>query len=317
MTAPPPLVSVLIVNFNGRHLLGDCLEAVQRLLSVPYEIVLVDNASTDGSLEFVRSRFPNVRLVASSTNRGFTGGNNLAAAHARGEFLALLNSDTVLRTDLAPALTELDDPAVGAVGCRLSYGDGRLQPSFGYEHTPLRLVLSWIGLYRVRRLPRVFRRVEVDPARYAVRQPDVAWVSGACLLTRHALWRELGGLDERYFMYLEDVDFCRRLRARGQRIVYTPAAHVTHLEGGGKPWIGRDALLRTTGSYITYAEKFFGGPTVWAVRFWLATVFGARSLWYRAATLLAPSVIARDKSAAYRDAARMLVGRAPALRHQR
>jgi len=312
MSDAPPVLSVLIVNYNGRHLLGPCLEAIARHLTVPHEVVLVDNASTDGSLEFVRARFPAVKRVASSTNRGFTGGNNLAATHARGEFLVLLNSDTVLQSDLAPLVAELADPAVGAAGCRLSYGDGRLQPSFGYEHTPLRLVLSWLGLYRVRRLPRVFRRVEVDPARYAVRQPDVAWVSGACLATRRSLWQALEGLDERYFMYLEDVDFCRRLRERGLRVVYTPAARVTHLEGGGKPWIGRDALLRTTRSYIAYAEKFFATPTVYAVRFWLAAVFGARALWYRAATLLAPAGTARDKSSAYLDAARVLVGRAPA-----
>lgn len=312
MSAARPRLSVLVVNYNGRHLLGPCLEAIACRLTVPHEVVLVDNASTDGSVEFVRARFPAVKLIASAVNRGFTGGNNLAAAHACGEVLVLLNNDTVLRSDLAPLLAELADPAVGAVGCRLAYGDGRLQPSFGYEHTPARLVLSWIGLYRVRRLPRVFRRVEVDPAAYEVRQPDVAWVSGACLATRRSLWQALGGLDERYFMYLEDVDFCRRLRARGLRVVYTPAAQVTHLEGGGKPWIGRDALLRTTRSYIAYAEKFFAAPTVHAVRLWLATVFGARALWFRAATLVARSGTAREKSGAYLDAARVLLGRAPA-----
>ncbi|WKW12472.1 glycosyltransferase [Pseudogemmatithrix spongiicola] len=120
-----PLVSVLIVNFNGRHILEACLRSVSRRLSVPHEVIVCDNGSVDGSVGFLHAAFPSVRVIARPQNEGFSVGNNVAAAAARGEYLLLLNTDTILEDDLAPLVEMLAaDPSVGVVGCRLTYANG-------------------------------------------------------------------------------------------------------------------------------------------------------------------------------------------------
>ena len=207
-----PAISVVIVNFNGGRFLSACLASLHEHLSHRrYEIVVVDNQSTDGSREWLAAR-DDIVFVPAPTNLGFTGGNNLGAEQARGRVLLFINNDTIVRSTLDPMLDALDDTLVGLVGCRLVYGDGRQQFSFGYEHTPLRLVLSWLGAEKRSWLPSVFRRLETNAHSYAMRHAAVDWVSGACFAMRAEDWRALGGFDTRFFMYCEDVDLCKRVR---------------------------------------------------------------------------------------------------------
>jgi len=287
MTPSPPLpdrvtpdVCVVIVNYNGGHFLDACLASLQgAFVRHRHEVIVIDNASSDGSQALLRAR-TDIEYIESDRNLGFTGGNNRAALAARAPLLLLLNNDTWIPAPLDALVERFRDEHVGVAGCRLTYGDGRCQPSVGYEHSPLRLLLSWLGLAKLHFLPSLFRRLETDAAFYARRHDDVAWLSGACLLTRTALWHRLGGFDEDIFMYCEDVDYCRRVRALGRRVVYDPAATVVHYEGAGKPWIGAAAMRRTCRSYLLYLQKHYGTVARCIVAPCLAAAMLARAAWH-------------------------------------
>jgi GT2 family glycosyltransferase len=322
MSAPVrPVVSVLIVNYNGAAFIDALLDTLGRAFDRhASEVIVVDNASTDGSRERLRER-GDIRLVLLADNLGFAAGNNIAASQARGSVLLLLNNDARVDSPLDALVDAALEMDVGAVGCRVHYGDGRLQHTIGLAHTPLRIALSWLGWERRAGLPDVFRKFETDSRRYAVPHADVAWVSGACLATRADVWRRVDGFDPDLFMYCEDVDYCRRVRAAGWRVGYRPEPVVVHLEAGGKAWPGAFALLRTCRSYYVLITKTAGRGRARALSLWLGALFGARSLAFGAIATLqaAPRVaLCRDKSAGYGRASRAMFaaawrGQVPAL----
>jgi GT2 family glycosyltransferase len=309
--AEVPVVSVVIVNFNGLRFLRACLESLRKaLLGISHEIIIVDNASADGSGDFLTTEFPDVHLILSDKNLGFTGGNNLGAKFAKGRLLLLLNNDTECKSHLGPLIDGFSDPQVGAAGCLLRYGDGRLQASVGYEHTPSRIVFSWVGLSRFFRRTTLFSRVQYNPAFYAQNHHNLAWISGACLLTSTDIWRQLGGFDEQFFMYCEDVDYCRRVRQLDFRIVFSPHSEVTHYEGAGKAWIGELALLRTVRSYLIYVNKHFGRQSRFFVGVLLSVVFLSRSLAYCIMRFFSPrNIVISQKLRAYSRAGVYLITR--------
>lgn len=280
-----PTVSIVVVNYNGRRFLEEFFQSLHAaFVRHSFEIIVVDNASSDGSAEWLRHT-PGIHLVALRVNTGFTGGNNIGARLARGRVLLLLNNDTRVLGTLDTLIDEALDPQVGAVGCRLRFGDGRLQHSIGLEHTVPRIVLSWLGLEKQRGAPALLRKFETKSAVYDRYRPDVAWVSGACLATRREVWQRLGGLDADMFMYCEDVDYCRRVRDVGLRVAYLPSAEVVHYEGGGRAWPGVNALLRTTRAYFIYIAKTRGLASARALSASLACVFSLRALVFRALAL--------------------------------
>ena len=214
-------VSIIIVSFNARVDLGHCLESLHAAPpAAPHEILVVDNGSTDGSVDVAR-RWPDIRLIEVGSNTGFARANNLGIRASRGANLLLLNSDTVVPpAAIDRLLAALDhDRDVAVVGPRLVDAGGRAELSFGRMIGPLNEL-------RQRRLAQG-RSVEALTSRR--QYPD--WVSGACLLVRRADAEAVGLLDERYFMYAEDVDFCAAIRARGRRIRFTPAVTVVHHRG--------------------------------------------------------------------------------------
>jgi len=163
MQDKPPQLSIVIVNYNGHRFLADCMKSIRRYVRCDHEVILVDNASTDGSVHYIATHFPTVRLIESAVNTGFTGGNNIGVRAANGELVLLLNNDTKLLGSVDDAVAEFNHANVGALGAHLFYGDGRNQTSVGYEHTPLRIVLSWVGLSKYAALPTLFRRIECAP----------------------------------------------------------------------------------------------------------------------------------------------------------
>jgi GT2 family glycosyltransferase len=132
---------------------------------------------------------------------------------------------------------------------------------------------------------------------------DVDWVSGACLLTPRQVWEQLGGLDDRYFMYAEDADYCRRVRAAGLRVVFSNGCRVTHFEGAGRPWIGERAVLNTTRSYVIYTRKFSGRSGELALRMLMAPAFLLRSGTYLLMATLGRDMHGREKAHAFGTAA--------------
>jgi len=300
------LVSIIIVNYNGKKFLADCINSIFGFADCRYEVIVVDNASTDGSREYLREHFPDLRLIHSEVNLGFAGANNLGARSASGKYLLLLNNDTRLLNGLGPAIEALEsDEKLGAVGCRMYFADGSFQPSKGYEHAPLRLVLAWTGLYRLTSLA-LFSEVDLDPANYNSLRQAVAWVSGAFLMTPRDLWEKLGGLDESYFMYVEDADYCRRVRDAGFSVAYTPQTEIIHYRGGGAAWLGPDLLPMLMDSYVVYARKFYSLASVLFLRVALGSIMGARAAIFSMASLLVDSQSLAGKGRAFLSAAARL-----------
>jgi GT2 family glycosyltransferase len=238
-------LSIIIVSFNASADLERCLESLHGSRpAASHEIVVVDNASIDDSVEAAR-RWPDVSVIETGTNLGFARANNVGIRASRGENILLLNSDTIVSLGaIDRLLAELDrQPDVAVVGPRLVDGTGRAELSFG----------RMIGPLNELRQKRLLRRGNVEAITKRRQYPD--WVSGACLLVRRADAEAVGGLDERYFMYTEDVDFCAAIRARGRKILFTPDVEVVHLRGrsaASAPAATRDAYRR---SQLAFYEK--------------------------------------------------------------
>jgi len=217
------MTSILILNWNGERYLAGCLDSLVAKITVPFEVIVVDNASTDGSPEIVAQRYPWVKLIRSASNLGFAGGNNLAARHATGEYLLLLNYDTLLETDILDAVTALDaDPRLGVVGAAMYGRDHELRHSAHHFPTPARLWFFsslWIT------------KEEPWPSSVGLKLHRCDSIEGSFLLTRADAWRKLGGMDERNFMYVDDVDYCRNLRNLDLYAVQCPSVRYIHFGG--------------------------------------------------------------------------------------
>jgi GT2 family glycosyltransferase len=304
-----PEISIIIVNYNGIKFLEDCIVSLKNAFkNYTAEIIIIDNASTDGSYEWLEKR-NDILFVPSEKNLGFTRGNNLAAEHARGRVLLFINNDTVVNTPMDYLIDQLADETIGMIGCQLVYGDQRQQFSMGYEHTPIRIVLSWLGFEKKHQLPKLFRRVETNPAEYLNDHNNVDWISGACFAIRQSVWKAVGGFDTRFFMYCEDVDLAARVRQLGLRVCYTPKCTVTHYEGAGRVWIGTTALLRTVNSYHLYTTKYYGKMGAIFTSLMLSGVFFARATGYflQAIFNTEKSKVQHDKSSGYAQAGTKLL----------
>lgn len=256
-----PLVSILVVSYNTRELLHRCLSSIEANVDPALaEVVVVDNASTDGSAELVETEHPSATLVRAPGNLGFAAGVNLAAAHARGRYLLLLNPDTEMHRHTVQALLDAHDrnPRAGIIGGRTLGPDGRVDARSCWDlPTPWSLFCFGTGLSTAFHGNRL-----LDPetlggwARDSERQ--VGAVSGALLLVERGLWTELGGFDEDYFMYSEDIDLAARARRRGRTAVITPEAVVTHVVGAASANRADKMQLVMKGK-ATYVRKQWTG----------------------------------------------------------
>ena len=264
-----PRVSAIVVSYNTRADLLRCLEALRAQAGVPLETILVDNASTDGTVDAVRAGSPEVQVLANAENLGFARANNLGLRAARGELVLVVNSDCELRPGALAGLVSILDtrPDVAIVGPRTVGTDGAPQVSFGPSLTPL---AEW----RQGRLVRGVKAGEVAALRRAdalaaqEREPD--WVSASCFLARKAALEAVGGFDESFFLYEEDVDLCVRVRAAGGRILYTPGAEVVHHLGRSMDRAPALARLEYHRSHLRFYAKHNSGAERAALRAWMA-----------------------------------------------
>ncbi len=306
-----PDLSVIIVNWNVRDLLRRCLHSI--LASLPacqLEIIVVDNGSTDGSPEMVRTEFPQVHLMANPDNRGFTAANNQGLAVARGRYVLLLNPDTEVVGDALETLVAFADahPDVGVVGPQLLNPDGTVQSSrrrFPTLATAL-LESTWLQPYAPRRL--LARYYVLDRPDDEVQ--DVDWVTGAALMARREAVEQVGPLDEGFFMYSEELDWCRRFRAAGWRVIYLPTARIIHHEGKSSEQVLPARHIHFQTSKIRYFRKYHGPAAAEALRWfllgnylWQIGVEGAKWLLGHKRPLRA------ERIAAYRQVVQALVGR--------
>ncbi len=249
-----PAVDIVIVNYNTRADLDACLQAIR---AHPPEalgrILVVDNASSDGSAAHVRTAWPEVDLRALPSNVGFAAANNVGIRAARSPLVLLLNSDTLVPAGAIDTLrARLAATGAVAAGPRLVDGRGRPEVSFGPMLTPL----AELGQRRRLRQaasdrPAARRAIE----RWLAAERPVDWVSGACLLVGRNAAVAAGLLDERYFMYEEDVDFCAALRAQGGTVLFTPRAEVVHLRGRSIARAGASPTAHYDRSHVRFYEK--------------------------------------------------------------
>ena len=297
-----PELSICIVSWNTRQLLADCLASLgEDPRGARWEVLVVDNASVDGSADMVATRYPRVQLIRSEVNLGFGGGNNLALARARGRHLLLLNSDTRVPVGALGALVErLDAEAdIGAVGPRLVDAGGRLELSCGRAPGTGAEIVHKLLLHRL--FP-FFRFGGWDHRS----RRDVGWVTGACLMVRGAAARAVGFLDEGIFMCFEDLEWCMRLRAAGWRIVYDPGSEVVHLEGQSIRQRLGDMLVISQQSLYYLFQKHFGRSRLHLLRGLTLVEMILRTLLWSALWLLQPGrrTEAADRLAAYRRISR-------------
>lgn len=272
---PVPTVSVVIVNWNVRDLLRACLQSVLRARDqgLALEVIVVDNVSADGSVAMVRTEFSQVRLIANSVNRGFTGGNNQGLELSTGRYLMLLNPDTVVADGALPSLVAYLDshPGVGVVGPQLLNPDGTVQSSRRRFPTALTAFFesTWLQPWAPRR---ILRHYYVQDRSDSETQA-VDWVTGAAMVVRREAYAATGGLDEDFFMYSEELDWCRRIKAAGWEVVYLPEARVVHHEGKSSEQAVAARHINFQRSKIRYFRKYHGRVIAHALRIFLLALY--------------------------------------------
>jgi hypothetical protein len=320
-------VSVVIVNYNVREFLRQCLLSLQKALaSLAAEIFVVDNASTDGSVEMMRREFPEVKLITNRENLGFAAANNQALRQASGRLVVLLNPDTVVQEDTFVAIRDFMErhPDTGMVGCKILNPDGTLQLACRRSFpTP------WVAFTRLSGLSRLFPKSRWF-GRYNLtylpedETAEVEAISGSFMAVRREALAQVGTLDEDFFLYGEDLDWCFRMRQRGWKIHYFPGTQIVHFKGESAKQSGLDNLRLFYQAMGLFVRKHFhpaspagfskrkpvNGPSgkrpfrvgsgLFLVSYWLLQL----AIWIRAAIALAQS-LARQLGAPITDLALM------------
>jgi len=276
-------ISIIIVNWNTKNFLQSCLTSIVRHTSAcSMEIVVVDNGSSDGSVDMVRRVFPEVRLLVNDRNQGFAAANNRGLSHAHGRYLLLLNSDTVVLPDAFEDMIHYMDahPHVGALGPRLLNEDGSLQisvrdfPRLDHDAAMMLNVKHWPIIGNVGR--RYMQQTYLpNPERIS----EVDWVMGACLLLRREAIEQVGLLDNEYFFFFEEVDLCYRLRRHGWPVVFLGTARIVHLGGQSRGRIPAPSLVWYYKGLLRFYRLRYSRQRYLALRIGVAVGATAHMLW--------------------------------------
>ncbi len=278
---PPPDISIIILSWNVRDLLRACLTSLVRSDDTAQrrhamEVIVVDAASSDGSAEMVRAEFPQVKLIASDENLGYSRGNNAGLRAAAGRYILILNPDAeVVGEALAQMVAYMDDhPQAGLLGPQLLYPDQTVQS------TRRRFPTLATGFFESTWLQPLVPRSMLD--RYYARDlPDdaiseVDWVVGAAMLVRREAHEQVGGLDEGFFMYSEELDWCRRMQAAGWKVVYFPLARIIHHEAKSSAQVPAVTHIRFNTSKLRYYRMYHGSLAAEALRWFLLGNFAVQ-----------------------------------------
>jgi len=266
-------LSIVIVSWNVRDFLRRCLrsifEAQPASPGVNLEVIVVDNASTDDSVEVVRAEFSDVRLIANAGNRGFSAANNQGLAVARGRYVLLLNPDTEVMDGALTTLVAFADahPDVGVVGPQLLNSDGSIQSSRRRFPTLATAFFesTWLQPCAPRRVLERYYVLDRSDSETL----DVDWVKGAALMARGRAIAQVGPLDEGFFMYSEELDWCRRFKDAGWRVVYLPDARIVHHEGKSSEQVVPARQIHFQTSKVRYFRKHHGAAAAEALRLFL------------------------------------------------
>jgi len=255
------MISIILINYNRKQLALNCIYSIHnKSTSSNYEIIVVDNNSTDGSVEAIKARYPKVKVIAQKHNLGFGKANNIGANASTGEYLFFVNNDTIFTEDIIEpfSLFLKENPSCGAVGPLLVNADGTYQHSYGYFP-------SIINEWRVQKETKAIKSIPTN-----FNPQEVDWVSFAAVMIPRNVFGQISGFDERYFMYFEDADVCLRLKEIGYSTIYYPAHSLVHL--GGASWSPKniDAIrYEYRRSQLLYYSKHISLWQTFLLRFYL------------------------------------------------
>jgi GT2 family glycosyltransferase len=295
-------VSIVIVNWNTRDLLRGCLRTIfEQTSKISFEIFVIDNASRDFSAEMVRAEFPAVKVIANVQNRGFAAANNQGILAASGRYILLLNPDTIILDAAISRCVRFADvhAEVGVVGCQVLEDEGRIQRTGFSFPDPWNLFLTLSGLSRAFAGSRLFGRPELG---WWDRDSelDLDVVSGMFMLVRREAIEQVGLMDESYFVYSEEADWCYRFSRAGWRRVFTPSARILHVDGGSKSTsqINAKMFVQLQKSCLIYLKKNHGF-VAWLLGRILYVVSNlVRAIVWFVSSLLTHDLALRRKSAA-------------------
>ncbi|MBG6158977.1 GT2 family glycosyltransferase [Labrenzia sp. EL_159] len=294
-------LSIVIVNWNTIDMLRDCLQSCYRNLErLDAEVVVIDNASSDGSADMVESEFPDAVLIRNSENRGFAAANNQGFTRSRGRHILLLNSDTVVHGDVLKETVQYLDahPDIGVLACRVLNQDGTMQPNTSQFPSLLNLIILSSGLWRFKSVPFFDRYRMLNWDRLDARDVDV--VAGCYMAVRKSAMDEVGVLDEDFYFFGEETDWCVRFREKGWRVHCAPVGEITHLGGGSARKLNfkRDVML--TNATIKLHHKHHGIVSATIAWILLLLFNGSRFLFWKVYGLLTRKEAAQHRADHFR-----------------
>ena len=251
-----PETTAIVVSYNAREELRKCLASLFTSSGIDLHVIVIDNASTDGNVDMVRKEFPQVVLTVNKTNKGFAAAVNQGFAAAKGDVI-LINPDlTVMPDTIAVMKQSLDaHPDIGIIGPKLTYPDDTLQPSVKKfpDWFDLFLILSKVPNF-IPSIARVYNGLTVDYKK----EQTVDQVMGSCFLIRRATLDAVGAFDEGFWMWFEEVDFCKRALTKGWKTLYTPATHAVHVRAASTTQSTAEKQRILRNSIVHYSMKYFG-----------------------------------------------------------
>ena len=310
-------LSIVVVNWNTRHVILDCLESILANLDrLSVEVIVVDNASTDGSAHAIGEAFPQVNLIANETNRGFAAANNQAMRIARGKYVLLLNPDTVvLENVFEKALAYAEQhPDVGVVGCQVMESAEMIQRTCFRFPSPLNTFMWVSGALAWFPRSRVAGRAAYGPwDRHDERDVDV--VSGMFMLVRSEAIQHVGLMDESFFVFAEEADWCYRFRKSGWRCVFAPVGRIIHVDGGSKSTEQASVKMyvEIQRSLLLFHRKHLGRAQWLLTKLLFLTTMMTRLIWWTLWTALGVGKSSAQKAKQSAAAVRyQCTGREPA-----
>jgi GT2 family glycosyltransferase len=297
-------LSIVIICWNDWKVIENCLRSIfEGASKFEFEVIVSDNGSTDGSVERIRAQFPAVRVIENRANLGFAKGNNVGIRESSGEYVLILNPDTIVHAGSLDRWIEFSDlhPDAGAFGCKVLNPDGTYQGSARPFPTVGRSLVAALGLRQLGRLGHSFQS-DTYQGWKGDTERVIDWQSGCCVLFRGDLLKKLGGFDERFFYHYEEVDLCHRVWEAGCLIRFTPEVTVTHLGGQS---VGRFPVrfaLETNRNCYRYFYKHFGTRGAIRCRRVMLMHLHIRQFGYRLMYCFRPSESLKGRLAMYRAA---------------
>lgn len=258
--------SVIILSFNTKNITDKCLALLkpakkffEKKAKEKIEVIVIDNASKDSSQKMIKKKHPWVKLISLKENSGFAKGNNLGMERAKGKYLLLLNSDTYLNQDtLVKALLFMrKDTSCDVLGCKLTYEGGSLQASAGFLPNPVNVILWMIGLDKVPIFRDYLTPFHPNNNSFFSEDRKVEWITGAFMLLKKRVYEETKGFDENYFMYTEEVEWCKRIIDAGFKIFFTPSFEVIHLKYASSDYDIKKPISKEADGVLYFFNKHY------------------------------------------------------------